>query len=60
MSEAFSSPRGQVIVVVTPNDDAEPSYRTYLVAEDDRTKALLRVARYIRVDEIAYPLGPAG
>lgn len=42
---------------MAPNDDARPSYRTCLLAEDDRTKAMLLAARYMRVDEIAYVLG---
>jgi hypothetical protein len=42
--------------VVTPNEGAQPSYRAYLVAADDPTKARLLVARYIRADEIAYAL----
>jgi hypothetical protein len=56
MSETSSLPRGQVVLVVTPNDDAQPSYRAYLVAEDDPVKARSLVARHLRSDEIAYTL----
>ena len=49
-------PRGYVILVVTPNEGAQPSYRAYLVAEDDPLKARALVARHIHADEIAYIL----
>jgi len=49
-------PRGHVILIVTPNEGAQPSYRAYLVAENDPLKARLLVARLIHVDEIAYVL----
>jgi hypothetical protein len=45
-----------VILVVTPNAGAQPSYRTYIVAEADPLKARALVARHIRSDEIAYVL----
>jgi hypothetical protein len=48
--------RGHVILVVTPNEGAQPSYRAYLVAEDDSVKARSLVARRIRSAEIAYAL----
>jgi len=48
--------RGHVVLVMTPNDGAQPSYRAYLVAEDDPLKARSLVARHIRSDEIAYVL----
>jgi hypothetical protein len=56
MSEPSSPPRGHVVLVVTPHDDAQPSYRAYLVAEDDPVKARSLVARHLRSDEIAYTL----
>jgi hypothetical protein len=56
MSETPNLPRGHVILVVTPNDGAKPSYRAYLVAEDDPLKARSLAARHLRPDEIAYVL----
>ena len=56
MSDTPSLSRGHVVLVVTPNDGAQPSYRAYLVAEDDPLKARSLVARHIRSDEIAYVL----
>lgn len=49
-------PRGHIILVVTPNEGAQPSYRAYLVAENDPLKARSLVARHIHTDEIAYTL----
>lgn len=51
-----TSPRGHVILVVTPNEGAQPTYRAYLVAENDPVKARSLVARHIQADEIAYTL----
>jgi hypothetical protein len=56
MSGPASLPQGHVILVATPNADAQPSYRTYLVAEADPLKARALVARHVRNDEIAYVL----
>jgi hypothetical protein len=56
MSEKLPTPRGHVVLVATPNDGAQPSYRAYLVAEDDPLKARSLVARNLRPDEIAYVL----
>jgi hypothetical protein len=49
-------PRGHVVLVLTPVDGAQPSYRAYLVAENDPLKARALVARYNHPDEIAYTL----
>jgi hypothetical protein len=43
-------------LVATPNPGAQPSYRAYLVAEDDPLKARSLVLRHIRTEEIAYVL----
>jgi len=56
MSETHLLPRGHVILVMTPNSDAKPSYRGYVVAEDDPLKARSLVARHLRTEEIAYVL----
>jgi hypothetical protein len=56
MSETNLLPRGHVILVVTPNSGAKPSYRAYVVAEDDPLKARALMVRHIRTDEIAYVL----
>jgi hypothetical protein len=56
MSETHPVPRGHVILVVTPTPGAQPTYRAYIVAEDDPLKARALVARYLRADEIAYVL----
>jgi hypothetical protein len=56
MSETHPLPRGHVILVVTPNSGAKPSYRGYVVAEDDPLKARSLVAHHIRTDEVAYVL----
>ena len=56
MSETHVLPLGHVILVVTPTPGAQPTYRAYLVAEDDPQKARALVARFIHVDEIAYVL----
>jgi hypothetical protein len=56
MSETQPLARGHVVMVMTPNVDAQPSYRAYLVAEDDPLKARSLVARHARTDEIAYVL----
>ena len=56
MSKASNLPRGHVVLVVTPNEGAQPSYRAYLVAEDDPLKARSLVARHIRPNDIAYVL----
>jgi hypothetical protein len=48
--------RGHVVLVITPNEGSQPSYRAYLVAEDDPVKARSIVARSLRPDEIAYTL----
>jgi hypothetical protein len=45
-------PNGHVILVVTPNDGAQPSYRAYLVAEDDPDKARAIVSPHLRPHEI--------
>jgi hypothetical protein len=49
-------PHGHVVLVVTPNPGAQPSYRAYLVAEADPLKARSLVVRHIHTDEIAYTL----
>jgi hypothetical protein len=49
-------PHGHVVLVMTPNDGAKPSYRAYLVAENDPLKARSLLARHVRTDEIAYVL----
>jgi hypothetical protein len=56
MSQTKHLQCGHVILVVTPNDGAQPSYRAYLVAEDDPLKARSLMARHVRTDEIAYVL----
>ena len=56
MSETHLLPRGHVIVVMTPTPGAQPTYRAYVVAEDEPLKARALVARFIHVDEIAYVL----
>jgi hypothetical protein len=56
MSETHLLPRGHVILVVTPTPGAQPTYRAYVVAEDDPLKARALVARFIRADEMAYVL----
>jgi hypothetical protein len=43
-------------MVMTPNPDAQPTYRAYLVAEDDPVKARSLMARYVGLDEVAYVL----
>jgi hypothetical protein len=56
MSEPSGPSHGHVILVVTPHDGAQPSYRAYLVAENDPIKARSLAARYLRPAEIAYTL----
>jgi hypothetical protein len=56
MSDTRQAPQGHVILVVTPNPGAQPSYRAYVVAEDDPIKARLLVLRLIPTEEIAYVL----
>jgi hypothetical protein len=56
MSETHLLPRGHVILVMTPTPAAQPTYRAYVVAEDDPLKARALVARFIGVDEIAFVL----
>ena len=56
MSETHLLPRGHVILVMTPTPGAQPTYRAYVVAEDEPLKARALVARFIHVDEIAYVL----
>jgi hypothetical protein len=56
MTAPSSSSHGHVILVVTPNDGAQPSYRAYLVAEDDPMKARSVVARHLRPAKIAHTL----
>jgi hypothetical protein len=56
MTESHPLPRGHVVLVMTPNDGAKPSYRAYLVAENDPLKARSLLARHVRTDEIAYVL----
>jgi hypothetical protein len=56
VSDTHPPPQGQVILVATPNPGAQPSYRAYLVAEDDPLKARSLVLRHIRTEEIAYVL----
>jgi hypothetical protein len=48
--------RGHVILVATPHAGTQPSYRSYLVAEDDPVRARSLVARYLDPDDIAYVL----
>jgi len=43
-------------LVMTPNEGAQPSYRAYLVAENDPVKARSRVARHLLPADIAYTL----
>jgi hypothetical protein len=47
---------GHVVLVLTPTEGAQPSYRAYLVAEEDPLKARALVARHNHPDEIAYTL----
>ncbi len=49
-------PQAHVILVVTPTEGAQPTYRAYVVAESDPAKARSVMARHIRPDEIAYVL----
>ncbi len=56
MSKAHPLPRGHVILVATPQQGAQRSYRAYLVAQDDPLKARAVMARHVRTDEIAYVL----
>jgi hypothetical protein len=56
MSETDRLPRGHVILVATPSEGAHPTYRAYLVAEDDPAKARALVAHHLRPAEIAYTL----
>jgi hypothetical protein len=49
-------PQAHVILVVTPNPGAQPSYRAYLVAEDDPVKARSLIARHVEANEITYAL----
>jgi|HubBroStandDraft_1064217.scaffolds.fasta_scaffold1005636_1 hypothetical protein len=59
MSRPSGLSHGHIILVVTPNEGAQPSYRAYLVAEDDPEKARSIVARHMRnmrPTEIAYTL----
>jgi hypothetical protein len=56
MSETERLPCGHVILVATPSDGAQSSYRAYLVADDDPIKARSLVARYLRPAEVAYTL----
>jgi hypothetical protein len=56
MSEPPPAPQGHVIVVLTPNPDAQASYRAYVVAEHDPIKARSLMARHVRPDEIVYVL----
>jgi hypothetical protein len=49
-------PCGHVVLVLTPNEAAQPSYRAYLVAENDSLKARALVARHNHPNEIAYTL----
>ena len=56
MNELHPLPNGHVIMIMTPNPDAQPTYRAYLVAEDDPIKARSLMARYVGLDEVAYVL----
>jgi hypothetical protein len=48
--------RGHVILVATPHEGTQPTYRAYIVADDDPVKARALVARGLRPDEIVYTL----
>jgi hypothetical protein len=54
MSETGRLPRGHVILVATPHEGAQPTYRAYLVAEDDPAKARALVARHLGSAEVGY------
>jgi hypothetical protein len=56
MSEPSGPSHGHVILVVTPHDGGQPSYRAYLVAEADPVKARSLVARHLLPADIAYTL----
>ena len=56
MSETDRPTHGHVILVATPHGGGQPSYRTYLVAEDDREKARTLIARHLRPTETTYTL----
>jgi hypothetical protein len=56
MSEMQPHPHGHIVLVMTPTEGAQPTYRTYLVAENDPMKARSIVARHVRPEEITYVL----
>jgi hypothetical protein len=56
MSETPATLRGHVILVVTPNDDDGPSYRAYLVAEDDPQKVQEMISPHLLAGEVMYVL----
>jgi hypothetical protein len=56
MSETPALARGHVILVATPNDGAKPSYRAYLVAEDDPEKAREMILQHLLAGEAVYVL----
>jgi hypothetical protein len=56
MNNPRPSLRGHVILVATPSVSAQPTYRAYLVAEDDPAKAQDAVARNLLPGETAYVL----
>jgi hypothetical protein len=56
MSEPTPTPQGHVVVVLTPNPDAQPSCRAYVEAEHDPIKARSLMARHVQPDEIMYVL----
>jgi hypothetical protein len=56
MGETDCLLRGHVILVATPHEGAQPTYRAYLVAEDDPKKARALVQRHLRPTEVATTL----
>jgi hypothetical protein len=56
MSETPALQRGHVILVATPNDGAKPSYRAYLVAEDDAEKAREMMSPQLLAGEVVFVL----
>jgi hypothetical protein len=57
MSEPHPPSQRHVILIVTPNPGAQPTYRAYIVGENDPTQALAIAMRRIRTDETAHVLG---
>jgi hypothetical protein len=56
MSADSPAVHGHVLLVVTPNEGARPSYRAYIVAVDDPVKAQQMIAPHLTPGETAHVL----